>query len=196
MDMTLKTRFVESWNRHFNGAELPITFYYTNAEDTAERVATPTAHMCMIGVLARVRKGASLRFDVDSIGCSGGKRYTGFSHEISPTFEYFLSCGIPGKLEGERYKKSPELVKEMLKIVPKLTAPARFIVFKRFDMLEQADNPDAVIFFATPDILSGLFTLANFDQADPNGVFCPFCAGCGSIVQYPYLEKDSSRPRA
>jgi len=29
-----------------------------------------------------------------------------------PHFEYFLSCGIPGKLEGERYKKSPELVKE------------------------------------------------------------------------------------
>jgi uncharacterized protein (DUF169 family) len=196
MDMTLKTRFIESWNQYFYGAELPITFYYTNAEDAAERVATPTAHMCMIGVLAKVRKSASLRFDVDSIGCNGGKRYTGFSHEISPTFEYFLSCGIPGKLEGERYKKSPELVKEMQKIAPKFTAPARFIVFKRFDLLEQADNPDAVIFFATPDVLSGLFTLANFDQADPNGVFCPFSAGCGSIVQYPYLEKDSSRPRA
>lgn len=28
-----------------------------------------------------------------------------------PNFEYFLSCGIPGKLEGERYKKTPELVR-------------------------------------------------------------------------------------
>jgi hypothetical protein len=44
--------------------------------------------------------------------------------------------------------------------------------------------------------LSGLFTLANFDEAKPNGVFCPFSAGCGSIVQYPYLENGSSRPRA
>jgi hypothetical protein len=52
-----------------------------------------------------------------------------------------------------------------------------------------------VIFFAQPDVLSGLFTLANFDQAEPNGVFAPFAAGCGSIVQYPYLEKDSHRPR-
>jgi uncharacterized protein (DUF169 family) len=196
MDMALKNRFVESWNKHFSNAELPIIFYYTNAEDAAERVATPTVHMCMIGVLAKARKGTALRFDVNSIGCSGGKRYTGFSQEMSPTFEYFLSCGIPGKLEGERYKKSPELVRETLKIVPKFEAPARFIVFKRFDMLDQSDNPDAVIFFATPDVLSGLFTLANFDQADPNGVFCPFSAGCGSIVQYPYLEKDSSRPRA
>jgi uncharacterized protein (DUF169 family) len=196
MDMAMKTRFVESWNRYFSGAELPISFYYTNAEDAAERVPVPAAHLCMIGVLAKVRKGASLSFDVDSIGCDGGKRYTGFTQDISPMFEYFLSCGFPGKLEGERYKKSPDLVKEMLKIVPQFKAPARFIVFKRFDMLEQSDDPGAVIFFATPDVLSGLFTLANYDEAEPNGVFCPFSAGCGSIVQYPYLEKDSARPRA
>ena len=53
-----------------------------------------------------------------------------------------------------------------------------------------------VIFFARPDVLSGLFTLANFDVADPNGVFAPFGAGCGSIVQYPYLERSSDTPRA
>jgi hypothetical protein len=52
-----------------------------------------------------------------------------------------------------------------------------------------------VIFFAQPDVLSGLFTLTSFDEADPNGVFAPFSAGCGTIVQYPYLEKDSDRPR-
>lgn len=30
MDMALKTRFVESWDRYFSGAELPISFYYTD----------------------------------------------------------------------------------------------------------------------------------------------------------------------
>jgi hypothetical protein len=83
-----------------------------------------------------------------------------------------------------------------MKIVPQFKAPARNIVFKRFDMLERSDDPDAIIFFASPDVLSGLFTLANYDEAEPNDAFCPFSAGCGSIVQYPYLEKDSSRPRA
>lgn len=62
-------------------------------------------------------------------------------------------------------------------------------------MLEEWDEPAVVIFFARPDVLSGLFTLANFDEAEPNGVFVPFAAGCGSIVHYPYLEKDSERPR-
>ncbi len=84
----------------------------------------------------------------------------------------------------------------MLKTAPKFKAPARYIVFKRFDALEEPDNPDVAIFFSSPDVLSGLFTLANFDQIEPNGVFCPFSAGCGSIIQYPYLEKNSARPRA
>src|SRR5271157_5644813 len=75
-------------------------------------------------------------------------------------------------------------------------APGRFVVFKRWDKLEAADKPDVVIFFASPDVLSGLFTLASFDEADPNGVIAPFGAGCSSVVQHPYLEGKSSRPRA
>jgi hypothetical protein len=44
-------------------------------------------------------------------------------------------------------------------------------------------------------VLSGLFTLANYDEIESNGVFCPFGAGCGSIIMYPYLELKASRPR-
>jgi len=80
--------------------------------------------------------------------------------------------------------------------VPEFEAPGRFIVFKRWDMLEESDKPDVVVFFARPDVLSGFFTLANFDVGELNGVFCPFSAGCGYIVQYPYLEKESDCPRA
>ena len=56
--------------------------------------------------------------------------------------------------------------------------------------------PLVVIFFAPPDVLSGLFTLANYDEPQPNGVIAPFCAGCASIVDYPYKELESSTPRA
>jgi uncharacterized protein (DUF169 family) len=195
MDIKMKEKFIEGWKKYFNGADLPIAFYYSHEAGGAETVKSPSGHQCIIGVLSRVRKGTSLCFDVNSIGCPGGKRYLGFTQEIRPEFEYFLSCGIPGKLEGERYKKTPELVKEAMKRMPEFKAPAQFIVFKRWDKLEKQDNPEVVIFFAQPDVLSGLFTLTNFDEADPNGVFAPFSAGCGSIVQYPYLEKDSTRPR-
>lgn len=196
MDMKIKEEFIGLWKKYLNGADLPIVFYYTDGEGSAEVVKPSSGHRCVICDLSKVRKGESLCLSVDSVGCGGGKRYLGFAQEIMPNFEYFLSCGISGKLEGERYKKSPELVKEAMKKLPDFRAPAKFIVFKRWDMVEESDDPEVVVFFASPDVLSGLFTLANFDEADPNGVFAPFAAGCGSIVQYPYLEKNSERPRA
>jgi len=63
-------------------------------------------------------------------------------------------------------------------------------------MLKESDDPEVVVFFAPPDILSGLFTLASFDEAEPNGVFAPFGSRCSTIVQYPYLERGSHRPRS
>jgi uncharacterized protein (DUF169 family) len=196
MDIERKKKFMELWQRYCDDAELPIAFYYTDQEGRAEMAKPAIGRQCFIGALAKVRKGRSLCFDAESIGCRGGKRYLGFSEQMVPRFEFFLSCGIPGKLEGERYKKSPELVKELLKRMPQFKAPARFIVFKRWDMLEAADDPAAVIFFAKPDVLAGLFTLSNYDEVEQNGVITPFGAGCSTIVMYPYLERDSQRPRA
>lgn len=143
-----------------------------------------------------VRNGRSLCYSAGAIGCAGGKRYTGFSNELSPKFEYFLSCGIEGEMEGERYIKTPEMVNEIMKNHKNLGLPGKYLVFKRWDKLTEADNPDAVIFFAKSDVLAGLFTLANFDQTEPNVTFSPFGAGCSSIVYYPYLEKDKDRQRA
>lgn len=195
MDMNRKQRFLRLWEKYFPGAELPIVFYYTDEAGPAELAKAPAGHRCIFADLVKVRAGHPLRFDVASIGCFGGKRYAGFSNAAIPNFEYFLSCGIPGKLEGERYKKTPELVKEWIGQVPEFRAPADLLVFKRWDLLDEADAPDVAIFFAGPDVLSGLFTLANFDVAQPNGVFAPFGAGCASTIQYPYLESRSDSPR-
>ncbi len=195
MDLQVKEKFLANWNKYFEGAELPVVFYFTDHPQPAEPVKPPTGWRCFICDLTKARNGQSLCFNAASLGCPGGKKYLGFSQETMPNFEYFLSTGIPGKLEGERYKKTPELVKEAMGKAPKFTAPAPYLAVKRWDKLEEADTPEIVIFFATPDVLSGLFTLSNFDQADPNGVIAPFSAGCGTIVQYPYLEKASENPR-
>jgi uncharacterized protein (DUF169 family) len=196
MDMAMKDKFNLVWRKYFNNAELPISFYYTNEEGHADKVKPGSAPACLVAALAEVRRGRALCFDNESIGCFGGRRYAGFADKLRPNFEYFLSCGIPGKMEGERYKKSPELVKEVMKRAPSFKAPSRFIVFKRWDMLEPSDDPEVVIFFAQPDVQAGLFTLSNFEEAEPNGVIAPFGAGCSSIIQYPYLEGKSARPRA
>jgi hypothetical protein len=195
MDIQVKDRFISLWRKYFNNAELPITFYYTSEPGHAPLAKPDTLPRCIVAALSKVRKGTSICIDVDAVGCAGGKKWMGFTKDIRPNFEYFLSCGIPGKMEGERYKKSPELVKEVLGKMPVFSAPAPFMVFKRWDKLGQGDTPDVFIFYARPDVLSGLFTLASFDVAEPSGVFSPFGSGCSSIVMYPYLEKASAEPR-
>ena len=196
MDMAMKDRFLGLWGTYFPGAELPITFYYADEPRGVDEVEAATKHRCFLAQLAAVRKGRSLSFNNEAISCGGGKRYLGLPHGTMPDFEYFLSCGIPGKMEGERYKKSPEIVLEMMKKAPVFEAPARYAVFKRWDRLEADDEPAVVIFQDKPDVLSGLFTLSGFEESDINAVIAPFSAGCGSICQYPYLEQQKENPRA
>jgi hypothetical protein len=196
MKSGLKQRFIERWRKYFLGADLPIVFYYSDNPEEARIYRVAEGQHCLINDLIAIRQGEALSFDTKSVACFGGKRYLGFTQNLMPNFEFFLSCGIPGKLEGERYKKTPELVRELLKTVPIFTAPGRFIVFKRWDLLTEEDEPQVAIFFAPPDVLSGLFTLANYDEPTNEAVFCPMGAGCGTIVQYPLNECQSHHPRA
>ncbi len=195
MDTETRQTFQTLWTQYFAGAELPIVFYYTDEPGEADLADTQNEDRCLIGNLNRVRAGHAFVYSAKTPGCSGGKRYTGFSDKLRPNFEYFLSCGIPGQLEGERYKKSPELVKQHLRDHPPFQAPARYLVFKRWDKLLAHEQPLAVIFFGTPDVLAGLFTLGNYDEPGLHAVVTPMGSGCSSIVNYPLEEAHSDHPR-
>ena len=199
MDETFKHHFLAQWQKYFPGAELPITWYYT--DQLADPTPYPTlaassgGDYCLIGKLNAVRAGQPLVYHAKASGCMGGKRYTGFSPKLRPNFEYFLSCGIPGQLEGERYKKSPELVTQLMADHPPFTAPGQYLIFKRWDMLTAQDEPQAAVFFATPDVLAGLFTLATYDVPSTHGVITPMGSGCATIVSYLLEEMASPQPR-
>jgi uncharacterized protein (DUF169 family) len=195
MDQEIKNTFIVQWKKYFCNAELPVVFYYTGIKGNAGLVKKPETKTCFICQLAKVRKGITMIFNADSLTCGGAKRYLGYTDSLMTGFEYFLSCG-KGPVRGERYLHRPEQVKELMKNMITIAAEDRNIVFKRWDKLNETDEPDVVIFFAKPDVLSGLFTLANFDQSEPNGTFTPFSSGCGSIVYYPYIESRSDRQRA
>ncbi len=164
MDLQLKDKFLTLWNKYFGIAELPISFFFGHNDGTATKVVTNKKWSCIICELSQVRRGQSLAFDEQAVLCGGAKRFLGYADTIRPEFEYFLSCGIPGKLEGERYIRTPEMVLELVKKQVTLPSKGKEIIFKRWDKLNANDNPEVIIFFATPDVLSGLFTLANFDQ--------------------------------
>lgn len=194
MELILRDRFISLWKKYFNNAELPITFWYTHDDGGAEAAPKPGGRSCLICELAKVRKGRSLYYNISSLACGGARRYLGYTDKMRPGFEYFLSCGN-AETEGERYIRTPEMVNELMKNQKSLKIEGRNIVFKRWDMLRDKDNPEVVVFFAEPDVLSGLFTLANFDQPEPNGTICPFGSGCGTMIYYPYLESRTERQR-
>jgi uncharacterized protein (DUF169 family) len=195
MNTEIKEHFISRWGKYFDRAELPLGFFYTDQLNKEDLEASRVEDRCLIGNLKRVREGYPFVYQRNTSGCSGGKRYTGFSQKLRPKFEYFLSYGIPGEMEGERYKKNPELVKHFLEIIPPFKAPGNYLVFKRLDRLDMSEQPLAVIFFARPDVLAGLFTLANYDRADLYAVITPMGSGCASIINYPLLEARSDDPR-
>jgi uncharacterized protein (DUF169 family) len=195
MDINLKATFLRFWKRYFGNSELPIVFYYSEGDGGAEWAEIPKGRSCIICELSKIRNGSSLVYNAERVKCAGAKRYLGYMDSIRPGFEYFLSYGND-EMEGERYIRTPEMVKELMKNQRTLPVSGKNIVFKRWDKLTADDTPEVVVFFARPDVLSGLFTLANFDQTEPNGTIAPFGSGCGSIIYHPYLESLSERPRA
>jgi len=196
MDIKFRNSFLGKWSKYFGDSELPITFFYVEDPGDIARANLPDGHSCIICELSIVRKGRSLAWNVHSLGCAGARRYLGYTDKMRPDFEFFLSYGIPGKVEGERYVQSPEMVRKIMANTPCIPALGRYIVFKRFDQLTPDDDPAAVIFFAKPDVLSGLFTLANFDQPDGKGVIAPFGSGCGTIVHQPWFQNEQENPKA
>lgn len=196
MDRSLKEEFIVKWSSYFPDEPLPITFEFSSELRGVEKAGEHDGWRCFVCDLTRVRKGKDTAFGEGSISCRGGKRYCGYEQETPPDFRYFLSSGIAGKMEGERYKKTPELVDEWqgdLKILP---SKGQYLIMKRWDHLTEEDSPVAVIFFARGEVLSGLFTLANYDRSDPFGVITPMGAGCSSIIHYPWHEAQADDPRA
>ncbi len=197
MDTSLRDHFIEQWRRYFNHAELPIAFYYSEDRGNIEQAPQPGGnnHHCLICGLRKIRNGKAMAFGKGHIGCAGGRRYAGFNQDYNQDFEYFLSCGKKG-VEGERYKKDPETVRLMMEDYPAIRKHNKWLIFKPWDQLTEADEPEVVIFFGKPDVISGLFMLANYDFVGNAGVISPFSSGCGSVILHPYLEKDKDKPRS
>lgn len=176
--------------------ESPLGIYYTN--DEPEGITPKTGiHLCMIGFLKKARKsGKTVYFDKNHFGCPGGAYYMGFLKLPMPNIEHFLSCGIPGQMEGERYIKTPELAKKYIEKVKPRPAPAAYCAFKSIEKFQRDERPEIVVFFASPDTLSGLFTLTNYALECTDGVYTPFGSGCSTLLTHPLKEAGKEEPRA
>lgn len=184
-------------NERLGLKEHPLALFYSDREPAGGITPKEGGHACMIGLLKQARQhGKAVYFDENHYGCFGGAFYMGLRPMSRPKIEYFLSCGIPGEMEGERYIKTPELAREYFATVKPRKAPARYAIFKAIDRLEPAEEPEVIIFFAPPDILSGLVVLTGFASGRMDAIRVPFSSGCGAIVTHPLQEAEKEKPQA
>ena len=194
MDLEIKNSFLEKWEKYFPGSELPIACFYSDELNGVEFPDMPKpnkrGHTCIFSQLAPVRKGRSRAFNIDNLGCWGATTTLGFDKNmVSDQLVDFL-------INVERYKKSPVHVQKMYENFRPIPVEGKYLIFKRWDELDESDEPQVVFFFCNPDAVAGLHALANFDAMTPNGVITPFDSGCGSIVAVAMREMDSEEPKA
>jgi len=193
MDLEIKKSFLEKWEKHFPGSELPIVCHYTDEitdiKFPSKPNPNPRGYTCIFSQLAPVRKGRSRAFNMDNLGCFGAFIPLGFDTRVTEEVKNYI-CKV------ERVKKTYDHVDSMYEHHPPKQAPAKYLVFKRWDTLEEHDGPQVVFFFGNPDVIAGLHTLANFDTMTPYGVIAPFGSGCDAIVSFPMRELESEQPRA
>lgn len=181
--MEVKT-FIQNFREAFGQTvELPAAFWYADAPiaDTGK------INGCFFKAFEMLRKGCPISLSIDNLGCMGGKFYTGFS-EMSEHIPKFVSL-------KEKYKQTPEMVIEFIQKLNVPLAEKHYLNISPIDKLDSFDNLQGILFFATPDVLSGLTTWAFFDNNSDDAVTAKFGSGCSAIITETVVENNKNGKR-
>ncbi|MBI4797970.1 MAG: DUF169 domain-containing protein [Desulfarculus sp.] len=151
---------------------------------------------CAMGHIWRARrKHAAAWFSADHYGCAGAAFWLGFTKPQTETIAHYVSSGIPGHLEGEHYLATPDQCRGLFELADPRPAPRPYLVVKPLDLLQAGEEPELVAFFARPESLTGLFTLATYVTGRAEAVRVPFSAACGALAAWPlhYLAQGQDR---
>lgn len=169
--------FVERFYQAFSDkAPLPIAVWYSNeAVERESRVPR-----CMIGAIRKVCGGQALSLSSENVQCGGGGLYTAF-RPMPERVPLFVA-------DTEHYKRTPEMVREYVQSLDIELSGKPYLNFVSVDKLEDWGETEAILFFATPDILSGLCTWAYYDNNATDAVVSQFASGCASAVTFATVE--------
>lgn len=174
--MDIKT-FIQNYREAFGSkAPLPLLFGYSD-QPVAQ---TEKIGGCFFKGLRMAREGQPVSLSEEVIGCGGGKLYTGFS-DMPERVPAFVSL-------KEKYKKTPQMVIDYVNSLGMERAKKPYLNFIRADQAESFQGTEGVLFYATPDMLSGLCGWAFFDSNEPDAVVAEFGSGCSSVVSMTVVE--------
>ncbi len=179
---------------------------------------------CVMWLLARAAKGKTVVFDRKTYGCVGGGVGLGFGNLYLEFpgglegFSCFLSTGnersgsgkkiaeqiekfarkefIENFLKGERYIKSPDLVKKFVYQLPMKDISQKYVIFKSLSKVDKKEKPVVIVFIVNPHQLSALIILANYSRESLDNVIVPMAAGCQQMGIFAYREAELENPRA
>lgn len=147
---------------------------------------------CVVALLNAASKGKTAACSDKTTFCKGGRAGTGIEPLELGFIEYFLSVGGRGPKEGEFYKESPELAAKYVEAMPRVT-PKEYLVLKPLSAVEENENIETIVFLVNADQLSGLVTMANYDQPELDSVKIKFGAGCAQSLLYSMADADEGR---
>jgi len=153
---------------------------------------------CIMGNiwLARKKHGAAF-ISSEEYGCTGGVFYSSMMKPNLRFIEHYVTTGFPGTpVHGERYLPSPEAMKTFLDTVDPRPAPAKYCIFKPLSLFTKDEEPEFIIFFARPEVLTGLFVQTTFTTGDVDCVASPFGAGCTNLIAWPLYYKEQGLEKA
>ncbi len=170
------TKFIEMYKEAFSNYELPVAVWYS--EEPVGDISK--AKGCFIQDLKIAREGGVISFDAESISCPGGKLYCGFTD--MPDF-------IPPYVSlKERYKDTPEQMVDFIKSLGLIDMSGKYLNFASITQIENFESVEGLVFFANPDVMSGLVSWVHFDHNRDDAVCVPFASGCSATVAQTITE--------
>lgn len=153
---------------------------------------------CVMGNVWLARKKHRAAFiSTEEYGCIGGVFYCSMMKPYLRFIENYVTTGFPGTpIHGERYLPSPEAMRKFLAEVDPRKAPAKYCIFKPLSLFADGEDPEFVIFFARPEVLTGLFTHTSFTTGEVDSVASPFGAGCTNMISWPLYYKERGIEKA
>ncbi|MCL2123172.1 MAG: DUF169 domain-containing protein [Desulfovibrionaceae bacterium] len=153
---------------------------------------------CIMGNIWLARKKRKAAWiSHEECGCMGGGFYSGVYSPYLEMNVLYVSTGVPGTpVEGEHYLPTPESMRAFMKDTAPPAAAGRYCIIKPLEQFAPDESPLVIAFFARPEALNGLYSLACYAAGSHLAVVSPFGAGCGSIIAWPLVYQQRGEERA
>jgi len=175
----------------------PVGFYFTDKKPDRALGFQKPGEGCIMPLILAGAKGKTVAFDKNSPGRDCSAFHLGYKDWIFTGIEYFLSHGVLGGRNCERFVKTPKLAKRYVESIRFQEKTKGAVVFKPLEKFSDSEKPEVVIFFANPDQLSALVFLLYFDAPEEEDyVVARFASGCGSIITLPLQYARQNKKKA